>query len=178
MNWHCWVKSVQAHTHRGTETYTQMSTHTYRRTHTCTHKTQGQYANTNSAIQPCSAEVADLVLAHSLTHTPRSGLVSLGRKIADPVFTHTHICTHTLIHTQAQLVICRDISEGLLTLSSSIFQGLAALTTICHFNTRPASLLHRLSRHCFPPLPQSPSSLLLFSQKLDFAPVSQVAARF
>lgn len=78
--------------------------------------------------------------------------------------THKHtptVCTHT------QLVICRDISGELLTLSSSIFQGLAALTTTCHFNTQHTFLLRRLSRYAFPPVLQSLSFLLWFSTRFS-----------
>lgn len=73
------------HTQRGDETYTQ--------------KHKDKY--TNGVSEPCSAEVADLVLVYSLSLTHTQGLVSLGRKIADPVFTQTHtrIHTHTNTHT-------------------------------------------------------------------------------
>lgn len=87
--------------------------------------------------------------------------------------------TNTYMHIQPRLVICPYIGVELLTLSSSIFKSLAALTSACHFNTQvsplPSTLHHSSSLDSFRfPHPLS----ALFNLKLPrcrvaFLPVSR-----
>lgn len=137
------------------------------------HTRQGQRTHINgvphsetNAQTGSHVEGADLVvvLVKSFTHSTKcwcaharmhaAGKSALGKKIVDSVFTHAQMRVHT--HTHTQLVICHDISRELLTLSSSIFQGLAAPTTTCHFNTRLTPLHRRHPCYRLPPLAKPP----------------------